>query len=153
MTHPDESKQPERSQTTPTRFVSVGDVRFAYRRFGKPSPTPLLLLQHFRCVRNLGVSIWHPGSPRNGWPIRCGTSHVNRGSASWWERSSGGKLPPAPTAQPTGYTAERPSVLPPSWVALSHGLKGGGVALPGLAPQQQRVALADGLGDLILALA
>ena len=48
MTHPDESKQPERSQTTPTRFVRVGDVRFAYRRFGKPSPTPLLLLQHFR---------------------------------------------------------------------------------------------------------
>ena len=48
MTQPDGSKQPERAETTPTRFVSAGDVRFAYRRFGKPSATPLLFLQHFR---------------------------------------------------------------------------------------------------------
>jgi pimeloyl-ACP methyl ester carboxylesterase len=44
----DQSKQPERAETTPTRFVSVSDLRFAYRRFGKPSATPLLFLQHFR---------------------------------------------------------------------------------------------------------
>ena len=48
MTHPDESKEPESAETTPTRFVRVGDVRFAYRRFGKPSPTALLFLQHFQ---------------------------------------------------------------------------------------------------------
>jgi pimeloyl-ACP methyl ester carboxylesterase len=48
MTHPDESKQPESAETTPTRFVSAGEVRFAYRRFGKPSGTPLVFLQHFR---------------------------------------------------------------------------------------------------------
>jgi len=48
MTPPDEGEQPERAETTPTRFVRGGDVRFAYRRFGKLSPTPLLLLQHFR---------------------------------------------------------------------------------------------------------
>jgi pimeloyl-ACP methyl ester carboxylesterase len=48
MTPPDEGEQPERAETTPTRFVRGGEVRFAYRRFGKPSPTALLLLQHFR---------------------------------------------------------------------------------------------------------
>jgi len=48
MTPPDEAEQPEHAETTPTRFVRGGDVRFAYRRFGKPSPTALLLLQHFR---------------------------------------------------------------------------------------------------------
>ena len=32
----------------PARFVTVGDVRFAYRRFGKPSGTPLVFRQHFR---------------------------------------------------------------------------------------------------------
>jgi pimeloyl-ACP methyl ester carboxylesterase len=48
MTQQDEGKQPESAETTPTRFVSAGDVRFAYRRFGKPSGTPLVFLQHFR---------------------------------------------------------------------------------------------------------
>jgi pimeloyl-ACP methyl ester carboxylesterase len=33
--------------TAPTRFAQVGDVRFAYRRFGNPVRTPLVLLQHF----------------------------------------------------------------------------------------------------------
>src|SRR5712692_3208463 len=48
MTQQDESKQPESAETTPTRFVSAGEVRFAYRRFGNPSATPLVFLQHFR---------------------------------------------------------------------------------------------------------
>jgi pimeloyl-ACP methyl ester carboxylesterase len=48
MTHPEESAQPEKAETTPTRFVRAGEVRFAYRRFGKPSGTPLVFLQHFR---------------------------------------------------------------------------------------------------------
>jgi pimeloyl-ACP methyl ester carboxylesterase len=33
--------------TAPTRFVDVGGTRFAYRRFGKPTGTPVVLLQHF----------------------------------------------------------------------------------------------------------
>ena len=31
----------------PTRFVEVDGIRFAYRRFGDPVGTPIVLLQHF----------------------------------------------------------------------------------------------------------
>src|SRR6266581_3730584 len=48
MTQQDESTQPESTETTPTRVVSGGSVRFAYRRFGNPYGTPLVFLQHFR---------------------------------------------------------------------------------------------------------
>jgi pimeloyl-ACP methyl ester carboxylesterase len=34
--------------TAPTRFVEVNGIRFAYRRFGNPIGTPIVLLQHFR---------------------------------------------------------------------------------------------------------
>ena len=34
------------SITTPTRFVEAGGTRFAYRRFGDPVGTPVVLLQH-----------------------------------------------------------------------------------------------------------
>ena len=33
--------------TAPTRFARQGRVRFAYRRFGNPVGTPIVLLQHF----------------------------------------------------------------------------------------------------------
>src|SRR5439155_25381994 len=33
--------------TAPARFVEVGGIRFAYRRFGNPVGTPIVLLQHF----------------------------------------------------------------------------------------------------------
>ena len=33
--------------TAPTQFVEVGETRFAYRRFGFPLGTPIVLLQHF----------------------------------------------------------------------------------------------------------
>src|ERR1700751_944352 len=33
--------------TTPTRFLEVGDTRFAYRRFGTPAGPPLVFTQHF----------------------------------------------------------------------------------------------------------
>ncbi|MFZ0377877.1 MAG: alpha/beta hydrolase [Solirubrobacteraceae bacterium] len=33
--------------TAPTRFAQVGGIRFAYRRFGNPIGTPIVLLQHF----------------------------------------------------------------------------------------------------------
>jgi pimeloyl-ACP methyl ester carboxylesterase len=35
------------SNTAPTRFVDVDRTRFAYRRFGDPIGTPIVLLQHF----------------------------------------------------------------------------------------------------------
>ena len=34
------------SNTTPTRFVEADGTRFAYRRFGDPVGTPMVLLQH-----------------------------------------------------------------------------------------------------------
>jgi pimeloyl-ACP methyl ester carboxylesterase len=34
--------------TAPTRFVEVDGIRFAYRRFGNPTGTPIVLLQHFK---------------------------------------------------------------------------------------------------------
>ncbi|MGW6194701.1 alpha/beta fold hydrolase [Kribbella sp. NPDC055110] len=33
--------------TAPTQFVDADGVRFAYRRFGNPAGTPIVLLQHF----------------------------------------------------------------------------------------------------------
>ena len=33
--------------TAPTRFVEADGIRFAYRRFGNPIGTPMVLLQHF----------------------------------------------------------------------------------------------------------
>jgi pimeloyl-ACP methyl ester carboxylesterase len=35
------------SNTAPTRFIEVDGTRFAYRRFGDPTGTPIVLLQHF----------------------------------------------------------------------------------------------------------
>jgi pimeloyl-ACP methyl ester carboxylesterase len=33
--------------TAPTRLLDIGGTRFAYRRFGNPAGTPLVLTQHF----------------------------------------------------------------------------------------------------------
>ena len=33
--------------TATRRFVEAGGIRFAYRRFGNPIGTPIVLLQHF----------------------------------------------------------------------------------------------------------
>jgi hypothetical protein len=44
-------------ETAPTRFVQVGDVRFAYRRFGRPGGLPLLLLNYF-------AATWITGTQR-----------------------------------------------------------------------------------------
>jgi pimeloyl-ACP methyl ester carboxylesterase len=38
----------ETHQTAETQFVDADGVRFAYRRFGSPGATPLVMLQHFR---------------------------------------------------------------------------------------------------------
>jgi pimeloyl-ACP methyl ester carboxylesterase len=39
---------PATHQTAETRFVDAAGLRFAYRRFGSPAATPLVMLQHFR---------------------------------------------------------------------------------------------------------
>ncbi|MEY2537897.1 MAG: hypothetical protein QOG67_1637 [Verrucomicrobiota bacterium] len=45
-----------RHATVPTQFVEANGIRFAYRRFGQESGTPLLLMQHFRG----GMDHWDP---------------------------------------------------------------------------------------------
>src|SRR5260370_33900710 len=42
--------------TAPTRFVEAGGTRYAYRRFGAETGTPLVFLQHFRG----GLDNWDP---------------------------------------------------------------------------------------------
>src|SRR5262245_31141842 len=42
--------------TAPTQFVEACGMRFAYRRFGTETGTPLVLLQHFRG----GMDHWDP---------------------------------------------------------------------------------------------
>ncbi len=42
--------------TTPTRFVEANGIRYAYRRFGAETGTPLVFLQHFRG----GLDNWDP---------------------------------------------------------------------------------------------
>jgi len=34
--------------TAPTQYIAAGDTRFAYRRFGGPGRTPIVLINHFR---------------------------------------------------------------------------------------------------------
>jgi pimeloyl-ACP methyl ester carboxylesterase len=43
-------------QTAPTQFVETNGIRFAYRRFGKPSAIPLLFLEYF----NSNMDSWDP---------------------------------------------------------------------------------------------
>ena len=42
--------------TAPTRFLEANGIRFAYRKFGAETGTPLVLLQHFRG----GLDHWDP---------------------------------------------------------------------------------------------
>src|SRR5260370_34243689 len=42
--------------TAPTRFVTANGVRYAYRRFGAETGTPVVFLQHFRG----GMDHWDP---------------------------------------------------------------------------------------------
>ena len=42
------TQSPVTHQTAQTQLVDVGGVWLAFRRFGKPGATPLLMLQHFR---------------------------------------------------------------------------------------------------------
>lgn len=42
------TSQPNLHDAAPTRFLQVGDIQMAYRRFGKEGATPVVCLQHFR---------------------------------------------------------------------------------------------------------
>jgi pimeloyl-ACP methyl ester carboxylesterase len=42
--------------SAPTRYAEAGGIRYAYRRFGASTGTPLLFLQHFRG----GMDHWDP---------------------------------------------------------------------------------------------
>ena len=46
--------------TAPTEFIEADGTRFTYRRFGNPTGTPMVLLQHF--MGNLGN--YDPGHQR-----------------------------------------------------------------------------------------
>ena len=53
----DSASPPQHSHlTAPTQFVAANGVRYAYRRFGTDTGTPLLFLQHFRG----GMDHWDP---------------------------------------------------------------------------------------------
>jgi pimeloyl-ACP methyl ester carboxylesterase len=52
----DERSMTYRHVTAPTQFVEANGIRFAYRRFGQESGTPLLFMQHFRG----GMDHWDP---------------------------------------------------------------------------------------------
>jgi pimeloyl-ACP methyl ester carboxylesterase len=71
-------------QTAPTQFVEAKGIRFAYRRFGKPSGVPLLFNQHFRGT----MDYWDPavtdGLARNREVILFNNAGVS---------SSSGKVP------------------------------------------------------------
>src|SRR5579871_7016534 len=43
-------------ETAPTRYVEGGGIRFAYRRLGPSTGTPLVLLQHF----SGNIDAWDP---------------------------------------------------------------------------------------------
>jgi pimeloyl-ACP methyl ester carboxylesterase len=47
---------PHNHQTAPTQFVEANGIRFAYRRFGKPTGAPLVFNQHFRGT----MDYWDP---------------------------------------------------------------------------------------------
>src|SRR5271168_873267 len=42
--------------TAPTQFIEASGIRFAYRRFGKETGTPLVFIPHFRA----GMDHWDP---------------------------------------------------------------------------------------------
>ena len=52
----DQVKIMNRHITAPTQFIEANGIRFAYRRLGSESGTPLLLMQHFRG----GMDHWDP---------------------------------------------------------------------------------------------
>jgi pimeloyl-ACP methyl ester carboxylesterase len=56
MTAPSAGPSTDSHLTAPTRFVTANGTRFAYRRFGSGTGTPLVLLQHFRG----GMDHWDP---------------------------------------------------------------------------------------------
>jgi hypothetical protein len=70
-------------QTAPTQFVYANDIRFAYRRFGKPNSVPLVFNQHFTGTMDHwdpavtdGLSQWR--RQREIGPRPCGSEFLVR---------------------------------------------------------------------------
>src|SRR5215470_4410480 len=76
-------------ETAPTRFVQVGDVRFAYRRFGRPGGLPLLLLNYFAA----NMDNWDP-KVTNGFAAECEVILLDNAGVG----SSSGETPSAVAA-------------------------------------------------------
>lgn len=76
--------------TAPTRFVTANGIRYAYRRFGAETGTPLVFLQHFRG----GMDHWDPAVTDGLAPNRPVILFDNTGVAS-----SSGQTPDTVEAQ------------------------------------------------------
>ena len=89
--------------TAPTRFVEVGGIRYAYRRFGAETGTPLVFLQHFRG----GLDNWDPLVTDLLAQQRSVILFNNAGVAS-----SSGETPNASLGSPTSRLLNQASVSP-----------------------------------------
>src|SRR3984885_7986298 len=67
-------------QTAPTQFVEANGIRFAYRRFGKPSGVPLLFNQHFRGTMDYWVPAVTDGLAKHQEVIPFNNAGVSRSS-------------------------------------------------------------------------
>jgi pimeloyl-ACP methyl ester carboxylesterase len=76
--------------TAPTRFITANGVRYAYRRFGAETGTPVVFLQHFRG----GMDHWDPAVTDGLASHRPVILFDNTGVAS-----SGGQTPDTVEAQ------------------------------------------------------
>jgi hypothetical protein len=65
--------QTDLHNSAPTQFQEVGDVRLAYRRFGKEGAPPLVCLQHFTGR----MDNWDPTRP-------CQATHSRRHRSVGW---------------------------------------------------------------------
>lgn len=56
ITEPDTARHASALETAPTRYIEGSGIRFAYRRLGPSTGTPLVLLQHF----SGNIDAWDP---------------------------------------------------------------------------------------------
>jgi hypothetical protein len=96
--------------TAPTRFVTANGIRYAYRRFGAETGTPLVFLQHFRG----GMDHWDPAVTDGLAANRPVILFDNTGVAS-----SSGQTPDTVEAQADDAAALSASTRPGKGAVLS----------------------------------
>jgi pimeloyl-ACP methyl ester carboxylesterase len=96
--------------TAPTRFVTANGIRYAYRRFGAETGTPLVFLQHFRG----GMDHWDPAVTDGLAANRPVILFDNTGAAS-----SSGQTPDTVEAQADDAAALSASTRPGKGAVLS----------------------------------